>query len=101
MSSNAQEPDYERFKNLPKPIQISPPSLEKPQPDDRVRRLTELLNNPEWERDYANIRGIIGLYNEGKIKAGEIVYAQDGKTFSEKPSPIPGSAIWVEVSIGY
>lgn len=96
------EPDQEMLDFFAKqgPVRFAsndvPPVRETPQ--ERAAFLRSFLKEPEHRCHAKNVRAIIHLYETGKIKWGDVVYAQHGKIFYEEPEPSFGSAIWVEVS---
>ncbi|KAI0422661.1 hypothetical protein F5X98DRAFT_324876 [Xylaria grammica] len=89
----------EQLKKNPNP-EFSPafPAGELPQPTpaERVQVLRTLLNDEKEAAFHTNIRTIISLYEQNKIKNGDVVWVQDGKVFDKRPEGTNGGPILVE-----
>ncbi|KAI1821168.1 hypothetical protein F4861DRAFT_542215 [Xylaria intraflava] len=85
----------------PPPDHIAPLYLIPPAPpttSERIETLQKLLVKDEepWPRLRKSIEAVIRLYEEGRLKQGDTVYAQDGNIYWEPPLPKPGTMIYVE-----
>ncbi|KAI1827563.1 hypothetical protein F4861DRAFT_325614 [Xylaria intraflava] len=87
----------------PPPDHVNPPYLVPRRPttrEERIAQLQEDLTRDDefWPYLRKNVAAILRLYQEGKLKQGDVVYAQDGNVyFDEAPPPIPGKFIFVEI----